>query len=115
MRRLVVVWIVLGLGVVFFHGEVSAEDNGQPQLENIRTGARNASTGWVRILDGIAENKDKGKEPFGGATAAIAGAGVGVRRALHQTSAGIIELATFWIPKKTILDTENSAKDLSIR
>ena len=85
-------------------------DTGEEQVKNIRTGSRNASTGWVEILDATHAEAAKGKSSGEQITGVVAGGAIGVRRAIHRTGAGIIDLITFWIPKKQPLVSPEAAR-----
>lgn len=81
-------------------GDVTGKDNGDAQIKNVQTGARNSTTGWVEIFDSVAAAEGKSKNTAEKFTGFIAGTGIGARKALHKTSAGLIDLGTFWMPKK---------------
>ncbi len=88
----------------------SGADNGQAQIKNVRTGARNASTGWVEILDATHAEASKGKNTAENITGVVAGGAIGVRKGIHRIGAGAIDLLTFWIPKKQPLITPEKAR-----
>lgn len=73
---------------------------GEDQTKNVRTGTRNVSTSWVEVMDETHKEVSKGKNMPEHLTGVVAGGAVGVRRAIHRTGAGVIDLLTFWIPKK---------------
>jgi putative exosortase-associated protein (TIGR04073 family) len=73
---------------------------GEEQVHNIQTGGRNASTGWVEVMDRTHEEASKGKNTGEHLTGVVAGGAIGVRKAIHRVGAGAIDLLTFWIPKK---------------
>ena len=75
-------------------------DNGQAQVKNVQSGARNAATGWVEVLDSTHAEAAKGKNTAENLTGVVAGGAIGVRKAIHRIGAGAIDLMTFWIPKK---------------
>ncbi len=100
MRRLsllAVTGLMIGLTTLPAFGD----NNGAAQVKNVQEGARNASTGWTEIFDGVSAAEGKSQNTAERlVTAPVAGAGIGLGRALHKTGAGVIELFTFWIPKK---------------
>ncbi len=73
---------------------------GEDQTKNVRTGSRNVSTSWVEVMDQTHNEVSKGKNMPEHLTGVVAGGAVGVRSAIHRTGAGVIDLMTFWIPKK---------------
>ncbi len=99
--------VIIGLTVIPVFAETTATDNGATQVKNVQTGARNASAGWVEIFDGVATAQGQSKNTAEKFTGFISGAGIGARKALHRTSAGIIDLCTFWIPKKDPILSQN--------
>ncbi len=111
-------FVVLAFGVPAFadSGASAASttsmsmDDGQSQVKNLKTGARNTSTGWVEILDHTHAEAAKGKSTHEQLTGVVAGGAIGVRRAIHRTGAGIIDLITFWIPKKQPLINPEKAR-----
>ncbi len=88
----------------------TAVDNGQEQVKNVQTGSRNTSTGWVEVLDATHMEAAKGKSSGEQITGVVAGGAIGVRKAIHRTGAGIIDLITFWIPKKQPLVNPEKAR-----
>jgi len=79
------------------------------QVKNVKVGARNATTGWVEIMDKTHAEAAKGKTSGEQVTGVVAGGAIGVRRAIHRIGAGAIDLATFWIPKKKpLIDPEKA-------
>ncbi len=88
----------------------AAADNGQAQVKNVQSGARNASTGWVEVLDATHAEAAKGKNTAENLTGVVAGGAVGVRKGIHRIGAGAIDLLTFWIPKKQPLITPEKAR-----
>lgn len=85
-------------------------DGGQAQVKNVQSGARNASTGWVEILDATHAEASKGKNTGENLTGVVAGGAIGVRRTIHRMGAGAIDLLTFWIPKKQPLVSPEKAR-----
>lgn len=102
MKKLTVV--VLSILMVFAvalpaFADAMAND-GKEQVKNVQVGSRNTATGWVEVLDATHNEAAKGKNTGEHLTGVVAGGAVGVRRAIHRTGAGVIDLLTFWIPKK---------------
>ena len=87
-----------------------AMDNGQEQVKNVKVGSRNTSTGWVEVLDNTHAEAAKGKSTGEQMTGVVAGGAIGVRKAIHRTGAGVIDLLTFWIPKKQPLVSPEKAR-----
>ena len=89
---------------------VDSNEEGQAQVKNVQSGSRNAATGWVEILDHTHAEAAKGKSTGEQITGVVAGGAIGVRRAIHRTGAGVIDLLTFWIPKKQPLVNPEKAR-----
>ncbi|MGH7197477.1 MAG: hypothetical protein ACREH5_01890 [Candidatus Omnitrophota bacterium] len=85
-------------------------DDGQAQVKNVQTGSRNTATGWVEVMDHTHAEAAKGKSTGEQLTGVVAGGAIGARRAIHRTGAGIIDLITFWIPKKQPLVNPENAR-----
>ena len=83
------------LGIPVFAADTSTEP-----ARNVGVGTRNASTGWVEVLDNTHAEAAKGKNPAEHVTGVVAGGAIGVRKGIHRIGAGAIDLLTFWIPKK---------------
>ena len=77
-----------------------AEQAGEEQIKNVKSGARNVSTGWVEIMDSTHAEASKGKSAGEKITGVAVGGVIGVRNTAHRMGAGAIDLLTFWIPKK---------------
>lgn len=90
----------LAMNVPAFADDATVANDGQEQVKNVRVGSRNVSTGWVEVLDSTHAEAAKGKGAGEQLTGVVAGGAIGIRRALHRTGAGVIDLITFWIPKK---------------
>ena len=87
-----------------------SNEQGQAQVKNVQVGTRNAATGWVEVLDHTHAEAAKGKSTGEQLTGVVAGGAIGARRALHRTGAGVIDLITFWIPKKQPLVNPEKAR-----
>jgi len=92
----------------FADGEATA--SGTEQIKNVKSGARNVSTGWVEVMDSTHQEASKGKTAGEQLTGVAAGGAIGVRRTIHRMGAGAIDLLTFWIPKKQPLITPEKAR-----
>lgn len=104
---LVVLLIVAGvMGVPCYAADTQASD----QVKNVGVGARNASTGWVEVLDSTHAEAAKGKDAGSQITGVVAGGAIGARKAIHRIGAGAIDILTFWIPKKQPLITPEKAR-----
>ena len=88
----------------------AGSDNGQAQVKNVQSGSRNASTGWVEVLDATHAEASKGKNTAENLTGVVAGGAIGVRKTIHRMGAGAIDLITFWIPKKQPLISPEKAR-----
>ena len=88
----------------------SGMDNGQAHVKNVQSGSRNASTGWVEMLDSTHAEAAKGKGTGEQLTGVVAGGAIGVRKSIHRIGAGAIDLLTFWIPKKQPLINPEKAR-----
>ena len=73
---------------------------GEEQTKNVRVGSRNVSTGWVEVLDATHTEAAKGKDIGEQMTGLVAVGAIGVRKTIHRVGGGVIDLLTFWIPKK---------------
>lgn len=89
---------------------MDANEEGQAQVKNLQSGSRNAATGWVEVMDHTHAEAAKGKSSGEQITGVVAGGAIGVRRAIHRTGAGVIDLLTFWIPKKQPLVNPEKAR-----
>ena len=96
--------LVASFGVPAFAG-TDTYATGDEQVKNVRSGARNASSGWVEVMDHTAQEAAKGKSTGEQLTGVAAGSVIGVRKGIHRVGAGAIDLLTFWIPKKQPLIT----------
>ena len=88
----------------------SGSNSGQDQVKNVQVGSRNASTGWVEVLDSTHAEAAKGKGAGEQLTGVVAGGAIGVRKTIHRVGAGAIDLLTFWIPKKQPLISPEKAR-----
>lgn len=99
MSLMLLVMVALTAGPAFAD-TATTPDNGQPQVKNVQSGVRNASTGWVEVLDSTHAEASKGKNTAENLTGVVAGGAIGIRKGIHRIGAGAIDLLTFWIPKK---------------
>lgn len=90
-------------------GETSSEP-GETTLKNVTTGSRNVGIGWVEVMDSQHAEAAKGKNAGEQLTGLVAGSAIGVRKTLHRAGAGVIDLVTFWIPKKQPLISPEKAR-----
>lgn len=79
-------------------------------VQNVKVGSRNTAAGWVEVLDNTHAEASKGKNAPEQITGVVAGGAIGVRRTLHRAGAGVIDLLTFWIPKKQPLINPEKAR-----
>ena len=84
--------------------------SGDEQVKNVRSGALNASSGLNEYMDATAQEAAKGKTTPEQLTGVAMGGVVGVRRGIHRAGAGVIDLLTFWIPKKQPLITPEQTR-----
>ena len=113
MKKLVAFASVLAVAAVFSlpaFADSGSSNNGQEQVKNVQVGSRNASTGWVEVLDNTHAEAAKGKSTGEQLTGVVAGGAIGVRRTIHRVGAGAIDLLTFWIPKKQPLINPEKAR-----
>lgn len=96
--------LIAGLGLPAFAGTDTVA-TGEEQVKNVRSGARNTSSGWVEVMDHTGQEAAKGKNAAEHLTGVAAGSAIGVRKGIHRIGAGAIDLLTFWIPKKQPLIT----------
>lgn len=112
MKKLIAVMVVmvmtLGMGLVCYAADNVATS--QEQTKNINVGATNPSAGWVEVIDNTGIEAAKGKNPGDHVTGVIAGGTVGAAKTIHRLGAGVIDLATFWIPKKQPLINPEKAR-----
>ena len=116
MKKLIALALLMFVAVAFgmpaFADSAAADSNqqGQAQVKNVQSGTRNAATGWVEVLDSTHAEAAKGKSSGEQITGVVAGGAIGVRKAIHRTGAGVIDLLTFWIPKKQPLVNPENAR-----
>ena len=115
MKKLVAFMSMLAVVAVFSlpafaDSGSTGSNNGQDQVKNVQVGSRNASTGWVEVLDSTHAEAAKGKSTGEQLTGVVAGGAIGVRRTIHRVGAGAIDLLTFWIPKKQPLISPEKAR-----
>ncbi|OIO39649.1 MAG: hypothetical protein AUJ72_00225 [Candidatus Omnitrophica bacterium CG1_02_46_14] len=112
MKKLVALMSMLAVAAVFTLPAFAdaGSNNGQDQVKNVQVGSRNASTGWVEVLDNTHAEAAKGKTTGEQLTGVVAGGAIGVRRTIHRMGAGAIDLLTFWIPKKQPLINPEKAR-----
>ena len=94
---LLLVMVALTAGPAFAD---AGSDNGQAQVKNVQSGSRNASTGWVEMLDSTHAEASKGRNTAENLSGVVAGGAIGVRTTIHRVGTGAIDLLTFWIPNK---------------
>ena len=102
--------ILAGTTVPVFADGGSSGVTGEDQVHNLRSGGRNAATGWVEVMDKTHEEAAKGKGTGEQLTGVVAGGAIGVRKAIHRIGGGAIDLLTFWIPKKQPLVNPEKAR-----
>lgn len=111
MRKLVTV-MVLVLAVMSVGGLSYADDanslNETTSFKNLQSGQRNISTGLVNVMDGTSTEMAKAKNPGEQVTGFIAGTAIATQKTVHQFGAGVIDVLTFWIPKKEPLIKEKA-------
>lgn len=110
---MLLLFVAVAMGVPAFADDaavVANGDTGEAQVKNVQTGARNVSTGWVEVLDSTHAEASKGKSTGEQLTGVVAGGAIGVRRTIHRVGAGVIDLITFWIPKKQPLVNPEKAR-----
>ncbi len=104
-------FVAVAMGIPAFADDASMSANdGKAQVKNVQVGSRNVGTGWVEVLDSTHAEASKGKSTGEQLTGVVAGGAIGARRALHRTGAGVIDLITFWIPKKQPLINPEKAR-----
>ncbi len=116
MKKLIAIvmlmFVVLAMGVPAFADSAASTTSTEsvsssgamtgPEV-NVKTGAENTVTVG---LDSIITETSKAtamadkNNPGYQLTGVVAGGAIGVRRGIHRTGAGVIDLLTFWIPKK---------------
>ena len=108
----VLVASVITLSIPAYADSAATDSNqgGQAQVKNVQSGSRNAATGWVEVLDNTHAEAAKGKSSGEQITGVVAGGAIGVRKAIHRTGAGVIDLLTLWIPKKQPLVNPEKAR-----
>ena len=108
MKKLMALVLMLALaGVVPAYA--AATDNADAS-KNVTVGSRNATTGWVEVLDSTHAEAAKGKGAGEQITGVVAGGAIGIRKTIHRIGAGAIDLLTFWIPKKQPLVSPEKAR-----
>ena len=113
MKKLIALGSLVAFAIVMTapaFADAGATNSGEDQVKNVRVGSRNASTGWVEVLDNTHIEAAKGKSTGEQLTGVVAGGAIGVRRTIHRVGAGAIDLLTFWIPKKQPLINPEKAR-----
>ena len=108
LSLLLLVMVALTAAPAF--ADSASTDNGQAQVKNVQSGSRNTSTAWVEVLDSTHAEAAKGKNTAENLTGVVAGGAIGVRKTIHRMGAGVIDLLTFWIPKKQPLINPEKAR-----
>ena len=85
-------------------------DDGDQQVKNLKTGGQNLTAGWVEIPDSMHAEAAKGKNDGEQLVGVAAGGAIGVRKTIHRLGAGVIDVLTFWIPKKQPLVNPEKAR-----
>ena len=111
---LAVIMTAIGWMAMPVFGEISTKDDGNTQIKNVQIGARNASSGWVDIFDSVYTAENSSKNTAEKVTGFVAGTGIGVRKTLHRTASGLMDLCTFWIAKKEPLMTATPKDDTTV-
>ena len=108
MKKFLAVALVAGYAIavaapVFAVEQNTAEQNG----ENAKRGAHNTNWAWTEVMDsaGVEGGKAKANDIGDQSLGVAAGSVIGTRKAIHRFGAGVIDLITFWIPKKAPLIT----------
>jgi hypothetical protein len=112
-------FVAVAMGVPAFAGEgpdstaTSTESMAMTDAgQNVKTGSENTATGGLdEIIKRTSDETAKAEKNNIGEQSAglIAGGAIGVRKGIHRTGAGVIDLLTFWIPKKQPLVTPEKA------
>lgn len=102
MKKLVAVAVIalvaICMGPLSFADSSSGNEN--TPMKNLQNGGENLSTGVVNVMDSTSSEMAKAKGPGEQATAFVAGTAIATQKTLHQLGAGVIDVLTFWIPKK---------------
>ena len=110
MKKLSALLLALFIAVMAVPAFADGGNSGDEQVKNLKVGSRNASTGWVEVMDNAHAEAAKGKNDGEQIVGVVAGGAIGVRKAIHRVGAGAIDLLTFWIPKKQPLVNPEKAR-----
>ncbi len=102
--------MMAAFGAAPVFADADTNEGGQAQVKNVQVGSRNASTGWVEVMDNAHAEASKGRDAGEHVAGVVAGGAIGIRKGIHRIGGGIIDLATFWIPKKQPLVTPEKAR-----
>ena len=106
MKKLIAMF-VLAIAMTTLSVPAFAEDHAEVAVKNLKSGADDLGKGFRDTPDVVHEELAKAHgmpdEAFRLANAGV----ISGRRTIHHIGAGVIELLTFWIPKKQPLVTEN--------
>jgi hypothetical protein len=92
------VFAVSLLGVPAFADEEKGKGN--EMWKNVQSAGEHVSAGPDAMMDSIHTEMAKAQGTGEQLTGFVAGGAIGVRKTLHRAGAGVIDLLTFWIPKK---------------
>ena len=83
------------------------QTTGDERVETAKRGVHNTNWAWTEVMDnaGKEAGKMKANDPADQSLGVAAGSVIGVRKGIHRFGAGVIDLVTFWIPKKGSLIT----------
>ena len=110
MKKLSAFVLALFVTVMAVPAFADGGNTGNEQVKNLQVGSRNASTGWVEMLDSTHAEAAKGRNEGEQIVGVVAGGAIGVRKTIHRMGAGAIDLLTFWIPKKQPLVNPEKAR-----
>lgn len=80
------------------------------EMKNLRTGSSHMTSGFDNVMDSTHTEASKGKNPGEHVLGVGVGGVVAARKTLHQAGAGVIDILTFWIPKKQpLINPEKSS------
>jgi len=98
-------------GVAFAQQQPAAEKGGfTTESKNIEKGLSSVRGTGGDLIESIAHEASKGRNPAEEVTGVAVGGIVGLRKGLHRLGAGAIDLLTFWIPKKEPLVEDSTFK-----
>lgn len=104
---MVLALVAMSIGSLSYADEASSAVD-STSFKNLQNGGRNVSTGLMNVMDSTSAEMAKAKNPGERVTGFVAGTAIATQKTVHQFGAGVIDVLTFWIPKKEPLIKEQA-------